>query len=134
MDQDSEHLRLLSIYHKVLGGISAFYGLFALLYLAMGIVILSSPKAFVGNDHPPRFLGVFMIIVGSMLTLMGVAFVALVFLTGRFLAQRKRYLFCLVMACIECLFMPLGTVLGISSLLVLSRESVKKLFAVGVSS
>jgi hypothetical protein len=33
-----------------------------------------------------------------------------------------------VIACIECLFMPFGTILGVFTLIVLSRESVKKLF------
>jgi len=34
------------------------------------------------------------------------------------------------MACIECLFMPFGTVLGVFTILVLVRESVKQLFGV----
>jgi hypothetical protein len=41
MDRDTEHLRLLSIFHNVLGGISAFYSLFALFYQAIGMVFLS---------------------------------------------------------------------------------------------
>ena len=50
------------------------------------------------------------------------------FLVGRGLAQRKRYMFCLVVACVECLFMPFGTVLGVFTIIVLSRDSVKALF------
>jgi hypothetical protein len=33
------------------------------------------------------------------------------------------------MACIECLFIPFGTILGVFTVVVLSRESVKALFA-----
>jgi hypothetical protein len=32
------------------------------------------------------------------------------------------------MACIECLFLPFGTILGIFTIIVLSRESVKTFF------
>jgi hypothetical protein len=33
------------------------------------------------------------------------------------------------MAAVECLFMPFGTVLGIFTIVVLNRDSVKPLFA-----
>lgn len=38
-------------------------------------------------------------------------------------------MYCLVMAGIECMFMPFGTVLGVFTIIVLMRESVQKLFA-----
>ena len=37
-------------------------------------------------------------------------------------------MFCLVMGAVECVFMPFGTVLGIFTIIVLMRESVKPLF------
>jgi hypothetical protein len=49
-------------------------------------------------------------------------------MTGRFLAHRKYYMFCIVMAAVECLFMPFGTVLAVFTLVVLLRESVKRMF------
>jgi hypothetical protein len=36
------------------------------------------------------------------------------------------------MACIECLFLPFGTILGVFTIIVLSRESVKELFGAPV--
>ena len=39
-------------------------------------------------------------------------------------------MYCLVMAGIECLFMPFGTVLGVFTIIVLMRESVKEMFKV----
>jgi hypothetical protein len=41
------------------------------------------------------------------------------------------YTICFVMACGECMFMPFGTVLGVFTILVLNRQSVKGLFAPG---
>ncbi len=40
-------------------------------------------------------------------------------------------MFCFVMGCVECLFMPFGTVLGAFTILVLNRQSVKGLFVSG---
>jgi hypothetical protein len=36
---------------------------------------------------------------------------------------------CFAMAGVECIFMPFGTVLGVFTILVLNRQSVKELFA-----
>jgi len=58
-------------------------------------------------------------------------FAALVITTARFLARRRHYLFCLVMAAIECAYMPFGTVLGVFTIIVLMRDSVKQLFSAG---
>jgi hypothetical protein len=38
------------------------------------------------------------------------------------------------MACIDCAFFPFGTVLGVFTILTLSRETVKTLFDVSPSS
>jgi hypothetical protein len=37
-------------------------------------------------------------------------------------------MFCLVMAGIQCIFMPFGTVLGVFTIIVLMRNSVKEAF------
>jgi hypothetical protein len=37
-------------------------------------------------------------------------------------------LFVFVVACCECLFMPFGTILGVFTIILLSRESVKSAF------
>jgi hypothetical protein len=49
---------------------------------------------------------------------------------GYFLSLRKYYTFCLVMAGIECLFMPVGTVLGVFTIIVLMRPTVKAMFEI----
>jgi hypothetical protein len=58
----------------------------------------------------------------------GLTMAILILINGRCLAQRKHYTFCQVMSGVECLFMPLGTILGVFTLVVLSRPSVKPLF------
>lgn len=40
-------------------------------------------------------------------------------------------MFCLIMAGIACLFMPFGTVLGVFTIVVLTRESVREMISLG---
>ncbi len=61
---------------------------------------------------------------------LGSAFAGFVLATGRFLANRTHYRFCLVMAGVECMFIPFGTLLGVFTVLVLVREAVQQQFTV----
>lgn len=76
----------------------------------------------------PGFLGWFFVIFAATWIVCGLTFAICLFLAGRYLDQRRRYLFCLVMAGLACMFMPFGTVLGVFTILVLVRPSVKELF------
>ena len=59
----------------------------------------------------------------------GWAYAILVLIAGRCIALRKRHTYCFVVACLECLWVPFGTVLGVFTILVLSRQSLKELFS-----
>ena len=64
-------------------------------------------------------MGWFFVAFASVFILVGWA-LAISALDGRkIIARRKHYTFCFVMACVECLFMPFGTVLGVFTILCL---------------
>ena len=129
MNQDPEHLKLLSIFHYVVAGCAAFFSLFPLIYVILGLCMALAPEEFAGSRQPPpALIGWFFFMFGAVMMAFGWTFAVLVFMAGRFIARRKFHTFCMVVACIECLFMPCGTVLGVFSILVLARESVKELF------
>jgi hypothetical protein len=129
MTQDEDHLRLLSIFHYVVGGLSALFALFPIVHMLMGLFIILAPEKFGGKgDPPPAFIGWFIVAFAACFMLAGWIFATLVILTGRFLARRKYYTFCFVMAAVESLFMPFGTVLAVFTLVVLLREPVKRMF------
>jgi hypothetical protein len=131
MTQDEEHLRLLSIFHHVVAGLAALFALFPVFHLIIGLFFIFAPDKFAGNGQPPpAFLGWFFVIFALLFITLGWIFAAFVLAAGRFLARRKHYKFCLVMAAVECLFMPFGTVLGVFTIIVLVREPVKLLFEV----
>ena len=69
-----------------------------------------------------------MIVFGLAFFTFGIAFAGAVLWSGHCLAHRKNYGFSFVMACVECIFLPFGTVLGVFTLMVMSRESVKALY------
>ena len=131
MTQDEEHLRLLSIFHYVVGGLAGLFALFPIFHLIFGLFFILAPEKFAGKgEPPPAFLGWLFVIFGVVFITIGWTFAAFILTAGRFLARRKHYLFCLTMAGVECLFMPFGTVLGVFTIIVLIREPVKQLFAI----
>ena len=130
MNQDEEHLKLLSIFHYVVGGIAALFALFPIFHLVFGLVMIFAPAAFDGKGQgPPAFVGWLFVIFAAMFITVGLIFAAFVATTGCFLRKRSHYLFCLVIGGVECLFMPLGTILGVFTIIVLVRPSVKQLFS-----
>ena len=131
MNQDQEHLRLLSIFHYVCAGLAAFFSCIPGIYIIVGLVFLFAPESLgPSKDQPPPFFGLFFILFGGIGMLVGWTLAACLVYAGRCLSQRKHYTFCLVMAGIACLFMPFGTILGIFTIIVLVRPTVKPLFNV----
>jgi peptidoglycan biosynthesis protein MviN/MurJ (putative lipid II flippase) len=124
--KDGEHLKLLSIFHFVVAGF-AFLGMAFLIlhYLLMSFVM--SPEFWKSQKNatppPKEFLQYFIyfyIFIGAWLMAGGVLNV----LSAFFLRQRKHRLFSLIVGGLNCLHIPLGTILGIFTILILSRDSV----------
>jgi hypothetical protein len=128
MKEDEEHLRLLSIFHYVVAGLAGLMSMFPVIYLAMGLFFIYGAKPFSSKGAPPAFVGWILVVMACLLILLGLVMASLIFYNGRCLARRKHYTFCQVMAGVECLMMPFGTVLGIFTLMVLGRGSVRALF------
>jgi hypothetical protein len=130
--KSEEHLRLLAIFHYVVGGLAALFACFPVLHLVMGIFFLVAPAE---SDRkggiPPALFGWFFVVLASVMIVGGWTLAALVVMAGRFLARRRHYMFCTVVAAIECAFMPFGTVLGVFTIIVLMREGVREAFAGG---
>jgi hypothetical protein len=132
MPHDEEHLRLLSIFHYVVGGLAALFSFFPLLYAAFGGFMLyaSTHPQMQQGEPPPAFLGWIFIGLGCFFFLLGEALATCIILAGRFIARYRRYWFVFVTACVQCLFFPFGIILGVFTIIVLSRTSVKRLFGV----
>jgi hypothetical protein len=125
MKEDEQYLKLLSVFHYVVGGLAACFACIPIIHLSIGIAMLVG-----AIDDAPEFVGVLLVMIGMVAILMGWTLAVCIIIAGRCLAKRRRYMFCLVMAAISCVFMPFGTVLGVFTIIVLMRPSVKELFAV----
>jgi hypothetical protein len=129
MDADEEHLRLLAVFHYVLGGIRLFYACLPLLYVLIGAIMIGAPLLSRDPDAAPiAVVGVFFVAMGAVVALLGLAFGGATIFAGMCLAQRRHYTFCLVMAALNCIAVPIGTVLGVLTIVVLVRPGVQGLF------
>ena len=180
MDKDSEHLRLLSIFHYVNAGLIGFYSLFGLIYVVIGIVCVvmmpfvaaeiigeadrqraaaaqemaadigqptvdettsaekdsthptnQSQEYFPAPQAPSAFFAIFglmFVFVGGLFTTIGCGFAVANLIAARCLTAKTHRTYCLVIAAINCINIPIGTILGGCSLAVLLRPSVVELF------
>lgn len=127
---DAEQLNLLAIFLFVGAGFALLGLVFLGLHCLMFMTIFSDPKLFEGKNGPPppaAFLTMFKAFYA-----IGAAFAVtsgvLNLLAGLYLRARKHRMFSLIVAGLNCIHMPLGTILGIFTIIVLSRDSVRELY------
>jgi hypothetical protein len=130
---DEEHLKLLSLGYMISAATAAFFSLFGLMYMVMGIIIsaIISQKPGVARptgQQPPAFIGWIFAAIGLGVFLIMILLAALKLRASSCIKNRKSRTFCMVMAGISCLEVPYGTVLGALSFIVLGRDSVVRLF------
>jgi hypothetical protein len=131
--RDREHVRLLSIFHFVFAGL-AFVGIgFLGVHYAIMHTMFSNPEMWKSQPQamPPKaFLGAFiwLYLFFGVLLLTGLV---LNVLSGFFLWRKRNRLFSLIIGGLNCLQIPFGTALGVFTILVLSRDSVRQLYAGG---
>lgn len=126
VNRDEEHLKLLAFYHFLFAGINTlFLVVFVILPLVMGPGAYG-PMHFPGGPGPldmrQRLLGG--LLIGGLMILVFA-------MNGWSLKNRQNRISSMILSCVECLSLPWGMVLGISTLMVLKRESVKALFSSG---
>jgi uncharacterized BrkB/YihY/UPF0761 family membrane protein len=129
---DTSHLNLLGIFHFICGGLS-FLGLgFLVLHYLMMQAVFANPDMWKNtpNPPPPQFFEIFMAVY---LVIGGFLLVGLVLnvMSGVFLRRRKHRTFSICVAALNCLNIPLGTTLGVFTLIVLLRDSVRRSYETG---
>lgn len=126
-ETDREHLKLLSIFHYVLAGIVALVGCIPLIHFVVGIGMITGGVA---TEQEPGLavMGCFFMALAAVVILLAWGFAAALVLAGKFLAEARHWTYCLVIAAIACTMAPLGTILGVFTIIVLVRPSVKEMF------
>lgn len=131
--EDLDNLKLLGLFSYIWGGISFLFGFFPIFHVAFGAMMIFNPGFMSSsgsgvNDPSLPYVGWTMLIIGLSVMLGFWIYSACMVYAGRCLRGQRRYTYSLVMAIISCLHMPLGTVLGIFTIIVLRKPSVKQLY------
>ena len=128
MSRDDDNLNVLAIFHFVVAGFAVLVSLFPTVHLLVGIGLLSGFFTEPTDPFPYALIGWVFVIGASCWIVLGLVFSASMIGAGRCLRARRRYQFCLVMAGVACIFMPFGTILGVLTILMLTKETVRAQF------
>jgi len=130
---DGEHLKLLSVFHYIQGAFTILTASFFILHLVMFAIFskLAENPEFAGeefgSEFPVAIFTVFTIFFGIFI-LAGITFGILQIISGISIKKRKNRIFSFIIAIVELIFIPYGTILGVLTIIVLQRESVKNLY------
>lgn len=133
MNKDLQYLKILSIFYYVVGGILAVFACFPIIHFIVGLMMLVAPNKMSGSGPPPpAFVGWMFVLIAGLIILSGWAMAVALMFAGWYLRRCEHYIFCLIMAGVACLFHPLGTILGVFTIILLIRPTVKELFETGI--
>jgi hypothetical protein len=126
--RDRDHLNLLSVFHYVVAGMGLLGGAFLVVhYLFMNILMNEVVRDQKASPPPQEFFLVMKMLYAVFGVLLGVGILVNV-LSALFMRQRRHRVFSMVVAGLNCLQFPFGTVLGVFTFIVLMRESVQALY------
>jgi hypothetical protein len=126
---DREHLMLVEVFHYVVGGLHILFASFLLIHVVLGVGLVIAPLVTsVPEGVPPAAAGILMAGFAFVGLLLGWGFGAATIFSCYSIRQRRRRTFSFFVAAINCALFPFGTLLGVFTIIVLSRESVKQLY------
>jgi len=129
--RDCEHLKLLAIFHFVFGGLALVGIGFLFVHYFIMHTLFSNPDVWKSQTQamPPKaFLDAFIwfYLFMGVLLLSGLV---LNVLSGLFILHKRNRVFSLIIGGLNCLQIPFGTALGVFTIIVLSRDSVRELYS-----
>ncbi len=126
----SQTLDLLAIFHYVLAAIIFLKGACALIMMGIGTLAVSGVLADAPEDMAVALVALGLIFFAGPLVFLVIAWTAaaLVLMAGRRIASRTKLVYCQIIAGLECLCVPFGTILGVFTLMHLTKPDVKETF------
>jgi hypothetical protein len=127
---DDEHLKLLSLFNYISGGLTLLFAFFVGAYFIIIFSVISSadfqqelnPAM---NGQMPDAVFKVMLFVMIIFFVLGILFGVAQIISGRLIKLRKARWFSFAAAIVNLLLFPYGTILGIFTMVVLERNSVK---------
>lgn len=127
---DEEHLRLLVIFHRIYGILVIILSLLGIAYFFLLNFLFSFSRRYsrftIQNNFqgPPTEILNLILIVMMVVIVIGLTIGVCNLLSAQYIKNRKFRIFSIVIACVDCISFPIGTILGVMTLIVLSRNSV----------
>jgi len=132
MHDDEQYLTALSICHYCYGALVGALSCFPLIYVLVGLgLVVAAPSMEVKDPNERigmQFAGGMFAVIGGIAAVVGLVSAVFTLLAGECLRRRRGYVFCILVAAIECLNMPLGTILGVFTIIVLLRPTARQRF------
>jgi hypothetical protein len=127
---DADHLNLLAIFHFVGAGLALLGILLLLAHFTIMHTFLANPEMWRNQKQtlPPAELFAIMKWFYLVIAVWFVGSGILNLISGLCLYTRKHRTFSMIVAGINCVHMPLGTVLGVFTLIILMRDSVREVY------
>ncbi|HLL89875.1 MAG TPA: hypothetical protein VK324_11275 [Tepidisphaeraceae bacterium] len=124
--EDDTYLNILAIGHYVIGSLVALFSSFGLIHFGLGLTMVLGRGPLPSGAGETMLVGWMFLLIGGLVVLSGWTVGGLAIYSGRCIARRWRRTFSLVVAGVLCLFVPLGTVLGVFTIIVLVRDPVRR--------
>ena len=126
---DVEQLRWLTIFYYVTTALFGLFGCFPLIHLTVGLFMVFGPSNTGPGGPGPQLAGWIFIAAAVLIMAFGWSLAACQLAVARALERRRRHTFCVVVAAVTAaMCVPLGTALGVFTILVLMRPQVKMAF------
>lgn len=124
----NDQLRILSLFHYIVGGIHILFSSFGLIHFFIGISILLDSSGWDSGNPPPDWFGFIFAVAGGSFVLLGTILGILTIISGRSIARRTRRTFSIVIAAINCTVIPIGTILGVFTIVLLMKDETQRLY------
>lgn len=144
MNNETGHLKILSVFHFILAGLFVIYLILPIVYFAFGCMLLSDgfTSDLLGtygySNYAPdldqfmmayfRAMSVFFIVFSALWFCFSAGFIVCMILAGVNLLKKRHYYYCMVMAAIATLIPIFGTLLGVFTIIELCKPEVKDAF------
>ncbi len=129
MQEIKDKFTVLSVFHFLIGGVSLLMSFVPVIYLIIGFILVIAPGGLeAGNSEEQTVTGWFFILGATLIIIVGLCIAAATIFAGVQMNRLRNYNFCFAVAVLECLFFPFGTILGVITLIMLSKAESKQAF------
>jgi hypothetical protein len=123
-----QRLRLLSTLHLVFAGLGAILALFPLFHVAIGIGFVTGAFSAATPAATSPFIGWLFVALGAAAVVAVLVYSIALGIAANYLGQASHRDFCMVVAGVTCAIFPVGTALGVFTIVTLAREDVQRAF------